>query len=163
MEKRIFHSLCTGGRVDIVKKSVRAGADATAALGLDGSGLLAAAKGDSVDVIKYLLEEVKISPEAGYEVSGNAPIHEVRSIAALDLFIENGARLDVRTSYQACLPILTIAEGYNVDGQNMVAMMKKLTSLGQSLQDRSESGVSAEDILKKRDDPEIQEFLKSLS
>ena len=159
---KTFHSLCIGGRVDIVKKSVKEGADPIAALGLDGSGLLAAAKGDSVDVIKYLLEELKVSPEAGYEVSGKAPIHETRSIAALDLLIKNGARLDVRTSYQSCLPILTIAERYNVDGPNMVAMMKKLTDLGQSLQERSESGVCAEDLLKKREDPEIQEFLETL-
>ena len=154
-----FNSLCLSGRLDIVKKSIKAGADPLAAREGDGGGLIAAAMGDSVDVVRFLLEEVNVPPEAGYEICGKTAIHEARSIEVLELLIKNLARIDVRTSYQSSLPIIEIANKYDIDSKNMVAMMKKLMSLGQSLKESNECGSCAEEILKRRKEPEIKTFL----
>ena len=159
---QVFHSLCRSGRLDIVKKAVAAGADPLATKLPIGNSLRAAVMGDSEDVIRYLLEDIKMSVEAGYETFGKAPIHETCSIEVLELLLEKGARVDIRTSQMGSLPIVAIADRYNVDGQNMVAMMKRLTSLGQSLKACNDCGTCAEDALRKRTETEIKEYLSTI-
>ena len=142
----VLDAACLGGRLDLVRRAVEAGA------AIPAEALHSAVHGDATDVVSYLLER-GVDPNSGATV--RAPILDVRSLATLEVLLAHGADPFVLTR-DGETPLHVVASKRDIKVPELVALVQRLEQLGFSLAIPDAHGRTPREILRASRNPAVR-------